>query len=412
MRTRTTNLACLALGLLAALLLGAAPARAQQSQPASPPEKAKEKEKEAKPADKPTLEEALSQALKGNADIRVAEAKVNEAEAELNRTRLLVMQKVVASYSACKAARAKVETFEAQLNHLSSATPGGERARLVGELMAAKAELETAEADMPFLLGKPPRKAEAEAPRQDSEAAVSAGLRFLSRMQTGQDQAAALGLLSLAAAQQVAPVPVAEKVRKALDAPIAVDFKDVPFAEVLEYLQDKAGVVIRDQMTRHYPEGGPKITLKFSEPLPLRAVLQALEDEFDDARSLGLRFVVRDYGLLAIPTGNVPPGSALLDRISERQLAHDPDKNPPADNVEGTVTKVDAKTGLITVNVGSDDGLQKGNTLEVFRLSPAKYLGTVRVIQVTPHEATAQPAAQMQVPTQQGDKVASKLSGP
>src|SRR5436309_9636032 len=35
-----------------------------------------------------TLEELLAQALKANPDIRVAEAKLREAEAELNRTRL------------------------------------------------------------------------------------------------------------------------------------------------------------------------------------------------------------------------------------------------------------------------------------------------------------------------------------
>src|SRR5437660_737827 len=43
----------------------------------------------------PTLEEMLNKALKDNPDIRVAEAKVREAEAELNRTRLQVTQKVL-----------------------------------------------------------------------------------------------------------------------------------------------------------------------------------------------------------------------------------------------------------------------------------------------------------------------------
>src|SRR5437588_11514314 len=42
-----------------------------------------------------SLEEALASALKNNPDIRVAESKVQEAEAELNRSRLQVTQKVV-----------------------------------------------------------------------------------------------------------------------------------------------------------------------------------------------------------------------------------------------------------------------------------------------------------------------------
>src|SRR5262245_44326019 len=42
----------------------------------------------------PSLEEMLAAALKNNPDIRVAEAKVREAEAELKRIQLQVSQKV------------------------------------------------------------------------------------------------------------------------------------------------------------------------------------------------------------------------------------------------------------------------------------------------------------------------------
>jgi hypothetical protein len=85
-------------------------------------------------------------------------------------------------------------------------------------------------------------------------------------------------------------------------------------------------------------------------------------------------------------------------------------KNPPPENVEGLVTKVDA-SGMMTLSIGGDDGLVKGHTLEVFRLSPAKYLGTVRVISVTPHEAVAQPVSRPSGAIQQGDRVASKILG-
>ena len=68
-----------------------------------------------------------------------------------------------------------------------------------------------------------------------------------------------------------------------------------------------------------------------------------------------------------------------------------------------------APGGPLTLSVGSDDGLLKGHTLEVFRLNPARYLGTVRVIQVAPHQAVAQPVSRPLGPIQQGDKVASKI---
>jgi hypothetical protein len=82
-------------------------------------------------------------------------------------------------------------------------------------------------------------------------------------------------------------------------------------------------------------------------------------------------------------------------------------KNPPPENVEGTVTQAD-NSGLVTLNVGSDDGLLKGHTLEVFHMNPPRYLGTVRIIQVTPHQAVAQPVSWPLGPIQQGDRVASK----
>ena len=79
-----------------------------------------------KPAEekKPSqLEELLAQALRDNPDMRVADAKVREAEAELNRARLLVIQKVVAHQhtvetleSAVKMAEAHYAVAEAKLS--------------------------------------------------------------------------------------------------------------------------------------------------------------------------------------------------------------------------------------------------------------------------------------------------------
>src|SRR5437868_10610793 len=87
-----------ALAALAAIVVcsGAAVAvHAQQPGSTKEPPKATQ----TAPADAgkvPRLEELLSRALKENPDIRVAETKLREAEAELNRTRLQVTQKVVA----------------------------------------------------------------------------------------------------------------------------------------------------------------------------------------------------------------------------------------------------------------------------------------------------------------------------
>lgn len=93
-------------------------------------------------------------------------------------------------------------------------------------------------------------------------------------------------------------------------------------------------------------------------------------------------------------------------------------KNPPADNVEGLVKNTDISGGqiLMTLTIGSDAGLSRGNTLELFRLNPAspsqsKYLGTVRILEADAHQAVAQPIGRLSSPPQAGDRVASRILG-
>jgi len=86
--------------------------------------------------------------------------------------------------------------------------------------------------------------------------------------------------------------------------------------------------------------------------------------------------------------------------------------NPPPENVEGLVKKVDATSGLITLSIGSDSGLAKGHTLEVYRLEPsAKYLAKIRIMEVWPHAAVAKPVSRPLGTIQEGDHAASKILG-
>jgi hypothetical protein len=88
-------------------------------------------------------------------------------------------------------------------------------------------------------------------------------------------------------------------------------------------------------------------------------------------------------------------------------------KNPPADSIEGLVRQVDG--GLVKITIGSDAGLLKGHTLEVYRLSSvpeqSKYLGTIRIIDVSNTEAVGQPTGRMAAPMEVGDRVASRILG-
>jgi hypothetical protein len=87
-------------------------------------------------------------------------------------------------------------------------------------------------------------------------------------------------------------------------------------------------------------------------------------------------------------------------------------KNPPPEDIEGKVKAYDARSGLLTLNVGSDAGLARGNTLEIFRTLPEPaYLGTIRITEVRPNEAVAQPVDRLRHPPQAGDRVSSNILG-
>jgi hypothetical protein len=344
---------------------------------------------------KTTLEEMLGQALRNNPDIRVAEARVSEAEAKLHRTRLLVMQKVLAAYHAIESQRAEVEYRQKQFDRMRELHARGTiDANVLEEaqkqLTLAKAKLAAAEADLPYLLGKLPAGAE-----------TSAAERSPQYKNLFAPQLVDLPNLPARVRVEVAG-PMADKIREALDKRVTLvgTYKDLP--EILEKLQEQTGVYFRLDFRLVGLKIHP-ITADL-KGVPLGVALEWLEDGLP-----GWRFVVRDYGILIAAQEQLPPSAVSLHDFWKRAR---PAKNPPAENVEGLVNKVDPQSGLVTISIGSDAGLAKGHTLEVYRLKPQpKYLGTLRVMEVTPHQAIAQPVGRMQAKVEAGDRVAGRLLG-
>lgn len=88
-------------------------------------------------------------------------------------------------------------------------------------------------------------------------------------------------------------------------------------------------------------------------------------------------------------------------------------KNPPAQAVEGIVLNYDPDYKLIKLSIGSDSGLQRDHTLELFRLSKiaaqSKYLGMIKIIKVTEKEAVAQPVDRLSDTPQYGDTASSRI---
>ncbi len=102
------------------------------------------------------------------------------------------------------------------------------------------------------------------------------------------------------------------------------------------------------------------------------------------------------------------PGSGGLPTVKN---ANEP--NPPSTFVKGKIQKVDAG-GLVQISLGTDQGVRKDHTLEVFRTQPEpKYLGMVRIVDanfnssvgrlIVPAGATVRPQLR------EGDNAWSKL---
>jgi hypothetical protein len=283
----------------------------------------------AAPKEKSGLEKALEEALKSNPDLRVAAAKVHEAEATLSRARLQVTQKVVTAFQAVEIAKVTVQIAQKTLERLrflqkSNAVETEGVTKAEQELTAAKGKLATAEADFNYLLGKSAANKlfgnfTTTVPLSSGVLMRSTTLGGLQGLNTTTYGVPVLdyntgNLLSYYAPANAlvvrgqpkqAPIAAADKIRKALDRRVTMKFTDTPARDALKMIQKEAdGLHI--QASLKDAGWNEKITATLTD-VPLGAVLQLLEDTLGDYRT-----IVRGYGLLIVPQGRVPPGAVPL----------------------------------------------------------------------------------------------------
>jgi hypothetical protein len=332
-----------------------------------------------KPKDAPAkskLEEMLQKALQDNPDLRLAAAKVAEAEAELNRARLLVVQKVGAAYQAIEAQKAAVEGAAAELNELkniakSGAASSADMRAAEQKLIDAKAKLATLEAEMPYLLGKQPGgvidaqirlwlDSKGASPAEPSDAVLLRRyyLDLFGRLPTKEEQAAGVGGLKGALGggmgatggglgalgggmgalgggfgalggefgalgggigsqgdDDIKPVPVLGKTAERIQAAL-----NKPFS--LELKKTKLIEVIAE-VSAAFQKANPGLLIKCNIA-PDQLNDQVLENvKFEEMpfgavlvwvedSAGGSRVVVRDYGLVIAPEMELPPGAPTL----------------------------------------------------------------------------------------------------
>src|ERR1019366_2631264 len=85
---------------------------------------------------------------------------------------------------------------------------------------------------------------------------------------------------------------------------------------------------------------------------------------------------------------------------------------PPKVLLNGKVEKVDGDK--VQISIGTDLGLKKGQTLDIYRLKPApKYLGMIRIVDANPGNSVGRLIRVGDAPApvlREGDHVTSKLA--
>ena len=399
---------------LAALLLGAALAFSQQPAPSADKDKPKDQPAKSK------LEEMLEKALKDNPDVRLAAAKLSEAEAELHRARLQVVQQVASAYQAIEAQKAAVDSAAAELDEVKAAVTAGAaptpKVRAAEQkLIDAKAKLSDLESQLPYLLGQQPAGVDAKlaalwvAGAADPSGSTYADyirryyLDLYGRLPTPEEMSAEK------LAKPSVQGPTADRIRAALDKPFTYEGNGRVVSEVIGELnktfqEASQGLVIKNAAVMDTDVNG--VTVHFDH-MPIGAALEWVEDTLPK-----YRVAIRDYGLVIAPKDELPPGAPLLHDFwkGAKLEAKDQPSNPSAKVVQGDVKDVD-KDGHIHINIGKNDGLAKGDALTVFRIRQETevplplFIGRVRVVELGDGDAVAEPFDAFKLAIVPGDKV-------
>src|SRR5262249_50836410 len=317
------------------------------------------------------------------------------------RTRLQVLQKVVAAHQGVEEAKVTATRAEADLSRLRRAAGAVAREvidRAEVAVAQAKSKLATAQAELDYLLGKPAAR------KKEGAGRSGAGTVIGDLDNDGVvDIMIAHGLARLAASKRLGESvagPAADRLRKALDRKVTVKCDDCTAGELLVTLRKEASG-LHIQAALKGIEWSEKVSATLTD-VPLGAALQLLEDVLASHR-----IVVREYGFLIVPQDKVPPGAGPLNDFW-RGAGKSSSAGAAGPDLRGEVRQVDGN--LVKISLGSDAGLAKGQTMEVFRLGATpRYIGRVRIVEVTPTHAVGQVTGRLAMPVRVGDQGASRI---
>jgi hypothetical protein len=304
-----------------------------------------------------SIEQLLETALRENKDIQLAEAKVREAENELNRIRLEVSQKIFAQRREWEVQRARIKEYEARAQAAEQLFE--KKAISEEELRLAKVNLEVnqlllakLEEELPFILGRTPNSVSVveraqvsrnytirHAAREQLKASVLQAIQELDAGSTANvfSPNNNNNTLTVVGSPEVHAVATAiiqfvdkpssqgdpqelgtsisrqthQKLMQALSTPVEAKFDEVLLWSALDALRDSADGI------RFVGADQVKVTVTLDLKAPLGTVLEAISDV------VGVRFDVREYGVLVSPRGSAEAGS-LIDLWKHHRVRRDP----------------------------------------------------------------------------------------
>lgn len=228
-----------------------------------------------------SLEEMLQQGLENSPEIKIAEAKLKQAQAELDAARLAVTSKIIESRTELLDLKQKLQVEREQAAILKNLVEknAAPESQLINARQAADAidnRLQERQTVLQYLLGT---KTSRLLPLYLSANRATAGD---TPMQPEISKAM-------------------EKVHAALEKPVELEFNETPIRDVVDFLIEYVGInivlVVADPAERDWPT---TINIK---GVPLGAAIQAIEDTHE------VRFFVRDYGMMVVVGNRAIPGA-------------------------------------------------------------------------------------------------------
>lgn len=260
-----------------------------------------------------SLESALAAALRNNPDILLADAKVRQAEAELNQVRLKTVQDVLVAYKEYELQKEIVTRVEAF---------GDTGAISLEEALQRRQSLVRIEAQLRYLLGTPPQGMARPGAGMFGTPGGAMDPRTVAVPDGG---AVTLGGSEPMAANRSSRPRLSDDLEHALSAEVDCQFVEMPLRDIMELLRDEIGMVVTysgdlysDETGTEVHSGGfgssPTIVTLNLGRTSWKNVLTALNDKYH------LAFIVRDYGLFVARAhyAGRTPGAAIPETLPYR----------------------------------------------------------------------------------------------